>query len=61
MTKIISVRQNTDNSIFLFINKNDQKIHINVNIITFFISNMANITSVRQNSNNSIFLFLNQK
>ena len=61
MTKIISVKENTDNSIFLFINKNDGKIHINVTIKTFFLSNMAKITNVRQNNNNSIYLLLNQK
>ena len=35
MTKIIPVRQNTNNSIFLFLNQSDHKIHINVTINTF--------------------------
>ena len=61
MAKITSVRQNTNNSIFFLEIKRVHKIHINVTINTFFISNMTKITAVRQNTNSSIFIFQNQK
>ena len=62
MTKITHVRQNTNNSIFHFLNKKrPQNSHQCDNEYIFCISNIAKITYVRQNTNNSIYLLLNQK
>ena len=57
MTKISYVRQNTNNSIFHFLNKKRPQNSHQCEMNTYITSSMTKITYVRQNTNNSILFF----